>query len=150
MRNVVAATLAVALIAGPAPVAGPVQVAGAHHRNPDRDVPCERIHWRNRNLEDTQEAVRRLIRCAQRRWSVPGGAEKALAVARCESRFIPWAYGGGNAGVYQHNLAYWRQRWVRWGSPLGLRSNPYNARSNVVVTMRMVHASQSWAPWACA
>ncbi len=141
MRRIVLSLAAVLLLGTP---------AAAHHRNPDRDVPCERVHWRGERVEDVREAVRKLIRCAERRWPVPGGVEKALAVARCESGFFPDAYGGGNAGVYQHNLTYWRARWERWGYPLGLGSSPYNARSNVVVTMRMIHSSRSWAPWSCA
>ncbi|HXF73589.1 MAG TPA: hypothetical protein VNO79_13405 [Actinomycetota bacterium] len=142
MRRIVRVGLAVTLLAGGA------APARAHHRNEDRDVPCERIHWQE--VEDVREAVRRLIRCAERLWPVPGGLEKALAVARCESGFWPWARGGPNAGVYQHNLAYWPPRWERWGRPLGLGSSAFNARTNVVVTMRMVHSSRSWALWACA
>jgi len=57
--------------------------------------------------------------------------------------------GGDNLGVYQHKDDYWAARWRRWGEPLGLGSSPFNARANVVVTMRMVHGSWSWAPWAC-
>lgn len=142
MRSVAAAIvmLSVVLIG--------VSSAASHHRNPDRDIPCEHIHWQN--VDDTRRAVRRLIRCAENSWPVPGGARKALEVAACESGFWPWAQGGSNAGVYQHNLTYWRPRWERWGRPLGLRPSPYNARTNVVVTMRMVHATRSWTPWACA
>ena len=44
--------------------------------------------------------LKRLIRCAARRWDVAGGPDKAVRVARCESRFDPEAYNpGGYAGV---------------------------------------------------
>jgi hypothetical protein len=100
------------------------------------------IDWR-----DGDAAVRRLIRCAERRWSVPGGASKAVAVARCESGLEPDAHSSGNAGVYQHATRYWPGRAAAWG----FRGwSVYNGRANVIVTLRMVHRA-GWNPWSgCA
>src|SRR5262245_44053954 len=39
--------------------------------------------------------LKRLIRCAARRWDVTGGPDKAVRVARCESRFDTDAYNPG-------------------------------------------------------
>jgi hypothetical protein len=91
--------------------------------------------------------LRRLIRCAARRWNVPGGPDKAVAVARCESRFDPEAYNsGGYAGVYQQATKYWPTR----ARVYGFRDySVYNGRANVIVSVRMAHRG-GWDPWACA
>jgi hypothetical protein len=95
---------------------------------------------------DSTYQVKQLIRCAAHRWHVPGGADKALSVARCESHFNPEAYGAGNAGVFQQNLAYWPERAITFGFP---GASAYNARANVIVSVRMAHRN-GWGPWACA
>jgi len=99
------------------------------------------IDWRRGD-----PAVRRLIRCAEERWSVPGGAAKAVQVATCESGLEPDAYASGNAGVYQHATRYWPGRAQTWG----FRGwSVYNGRANVIVTLRMVHRV-GWDAWSCA
>lgn len=149
MRRVI---LILLLVAAMVPVTG--APAKAHHKR-----PCG-IHWRLRPIAEHQDeiraAVRRLIRCAAGRWSIPGGAEKALDVARCESGFWPWAVGGGvNLGVFQHRDIYWRSRalihlepYWRWGIRRASVS-AFNARANVLVSIRMAHAG-GWGPWSCA
>ncbi len=94
---------------------------------------------------DSARQVRKTIRCAARRWTVPGGPRKALSVARCESGFDPAAYGSGNAGVFQQALPYWPGRAKQYG--LAGRS-AYNGRANVIVSIRMAHAG-GWDAWAC-
>ena len=91
--------------------------------------------------------LKRLIRCAARRWEVAGGPDKAVSVARCESRFDPRAYNSnGYAGVYQQATRYWRTR----ASAYGFRDySVFNGRANVVVSVRMAHRG-GWGPWACA
>jgi hypothetical protein len=91
--------------------------------------------------------LKRLIRCAARRWDVAGGPDKAVSVARCESRFDPEAYNsGGYAGVYQQATRYWPSR----ATTYGFRDySVYNGRANIVVSIRMAHRS-GWGPWACA
>jgi len=139
---------AVVVVGVVAALLAPVE-AGAHHRR----GPCA-LHWQRAWREDGDlRPVRRLIRCATRIWPVPGGARRALGIARCESGFRPDAYGWGNAGVFQHRVVYWPERALRWLRPAwfgGVRvPSPYNARANVIVAVRMAH-SGGWGPWACA
>ena len=90
--------------------------------------------------------VKKLIRCAANRWAVPGGPEKALSVAQCESRFNPSAYGGdGTAGVFQQKLNYWPGRAVAYGFP---DWSVFNGRANIIVSIRMAHR-YGWSPWGC-
>jgi hypothetical protein len=91
--------------------------------------------------------LKRLIRCAARRWNVRGGPDKAVSVARCESRFNPDAYnGGGYAGVYQQATRYWPSR----ATTYGFRDySVYNGRANIMVSVRMAHRG-GWGPWSCA
>jgi hypothetical protein len=100
-----------------------------------------RIDWRDGTRE-----VKRLIRCATRKWHVPGGATKALAVARCESGFDPSAYGSGNAGVFQQAVPWWPGRAKEYGFP---GWSVYNGRANVIVSIRMAHRD-GWSAWTCA
>ena len=91
--------------------------------------------------------VKRLIRCSARRWKVPGGPDKALDVARCESNFNPAAVNpAGYKGVYQQSVKYWPGRSKKWGFP----DWPIkNGRANVMVSIRMAHR-YGWGAWGCA
>ena len=95
--------------------------------------------WRKNTYQ-----VRRLIRCAANHWNVPGGAGMALYIANRESKFHPTAYNpSGCAGIYQHMLRYWPGR----AAAYGFRGwSAFNARANIIVTMRMVERS-GWGPW---
>ena len=105
-----------------------------------KDWVCD-YQWRSGPRQ-----VKRMIRCAARRWTVSGGPSKAVSVARCESNFKPRAYSDGNAGIYQQRVRYWRSRARKYG----LRgASVYNARANVIVSVRMAHA-QGWGAWSCA
>lgn len=111
------------------------------------------------------EKVRRrmvaLIRCATDKWSVPGGLAKALDVAYCESgaNLWPWAGYMGSLGVFQQNGKYWQGRvntylkpsWFpgQWKRIHNVPEGAYNARANVLVSIRMAHAG-GWGPWSCA
>jgi hypothetical protein len=118
-------------------------VAHAHHR----PGPCDLHWWKAWSTRHDTEPIKDLIRCAAARWPVVGGASKALAVAGCESGFRPDAYGNGNAGVFQHRLPYWPGRYDRFTYPSWhLFSSVYNGRTNVIVSIRMVHAG-GWGPW---
>lgn len=89
--------------------------------------------------------VKQLIRCAADYWNVPGGVDTALAIADRESRFRPRAYNpSGAAGIYQHMLHYWPGRARSYGFP---GWSAYNARANIIVTMRMVKQA-GWGPWS--
>ena len=90
--------------------------------------------------------VKQLIRCGEDRWSVPGGASMALYVADRESNLEHDAYNSysGASGIFQHLGSYWPGRADAFG--FGGWS-PFNARANIMVTLRMVHRLGSWSPW---
>lgn len=93
--------------------------------------------------------VKQLIRCAARRWNSPGTPRQAIRVARCESNLNPHAYSsGGYAGLFQQPSQYWPGRAGRWGQE---GRSVFNARANVIVSIRMAHAYGSWGAWSgCA
>ncbi len=89
--------------------------------------------------------VRQMIRCAAQHYQVPGGALKALSIAGRESHFRPTAYNSysGALGIYQHLSRYWPGR----ATAYGFRGwSGFNARANIIVTMRMVRQT-GWYPW---
>jgi hypothetical protein len=99
------------------------------------------IEWRRSTFQ-----LKRLIRCAARRWNVSGGPHKAIRVARCESRLDPHAYNpGGYAGVFQQATRYWPGRATTYGFH---DYSVFNGRANIMVSVRMAHRG-GWGPWAC-
>lgn len=126
--------------------------ANAHHK----DGPCHQIHWFDPYYDQGRVGpVAEIIRCAVRRWPVPGGATKALAVARCESGLRPDAVGGDNLGTFQHKARYWRDRAKRYLRPSWdvrpWRVSAFNGWANVIVSIRMAHDRNiGWWPWSCA
>jgi hypothetical protein len=112
-----------------------------------RPGPC---HLHRIVDEPTPHYVKRLIRCATDRWIVPGGADKAICIARRESGLDPTATSktGEFLGLYQHMASVWPDRYETWTfAAWELRANALNGRTNTVVTMRMVNAN-GWGPWA--
>jgi hypothetical protein len=100
------------------------------------------IDWKRSTFQ-----LKRLIRCAARRWDVSGGPDKAVRVARCESHLDPHAYNsGGYAGVFQQATRYWPTRATTYGFH---DYSVYNGRANIMVSIRMAHRG-GWTPWACA
>jgi Transglycosylase SLT domain len=93
--------------------------------------------------------IKQLIKCAARRWDSPGTPDQAVAVADCESNLNPRAYSSsGYAGLFQQSTRYWPVRADQWGQD---DRSVYNARANIIVSVRMAHAAGSWSPWAgCA
>jgi hypothetical protein len=132
-RGLLAAALAISMLLA-------LQTAPASAGTGVKDWVCD-YRWRASTFQ-----IKKTIRCAARRWHVPGGPRKALSVASCESRFDPAAYGSGNAGVFQQALRYWPGRARAYGLP---RASAYNGRANVIVSIRMAHAV-GWGPWSCA
>jgi hypothetical protein len=108
--------------------------------------------WRSKTCRFSGD-VKRTIYCGVNHWAVPGGVSKALDVARCESGLDPLAYYNGNAGVFQQNLRYWPARHAAYNSAVGplldTGASVYNARSNVLVSIRMAHL-WGWGAWSCA
>ncbi len=134
-RRVLAAALMPALLV-------PVLTAATAHAN-DAKVPdrvCD-YDWSKGKWQ-----IKQLIKCAARRWDVSGGPEKALSVARCESRYDPDARSGSHLGVFQQASAYWPGRAKTYGFP---DYSAFNGRANVIVSVRMAH-KVGWGPWACA
>jgi hypothetical protein len=147
-RRTLAAALMLVLFLTVAPLttpagaigSGPDPQTGTGARRVSRRI-CD-VEWRRSTYQ-----LKRLIRCAARRWRVAGGPDKAVRVARCESRFNARAYNpGGYAGVYQQATRYWRRR----ARTYGFRdSSVYNGRANVMVSVRMAHRA-GWDAWSCA
>ena len=87
--------------------------------------------------------VKQLIRCAAHHFGVD--VNKALAVADRESHYSPRAYNSWScaSGIYQHLCTYWPGR----ATTYGFHDWPaFNARANIMVTMRMVRRG-GWGPW---
>jgi len=72
---------------------------------------------------------------------------KALAIAQRESGLAWYAVNpsSGAAGVYQHLPQYWKARVLSYPA-LRLGPSVFNARSNILVAIRMAH-SGGWGPW---
>ena len=99
----------------------------------------------------TPYEVKQEIRCATQRWSVPGGASRAIAIASCESgNDLRDAGGDGYAGPFQQSERYWPER-RRHYEPDGweLQRMPAHPRANVIVSIRQAHGS-GWGAWGCA
>jgi len=87
--------------------------------------------------------VKELIECAARHFGV--GSDKALQIAYRESKFSPGAYNARSCakGIFQHLCRYWPTR----ADDYGFRGwSAYDARANIMVTMRMV-LRYGWLPW---
>lgn len=92
--------------------------------------------------------VKHTIRCAVKRWPVPGGLDRAMYIADRESNFQQFATNpSGCRGIYQ-----WADG--TWSSVLDdfprlyalLDHNVYNARSNVMYAIRYGNL-RGWGPW---
>lgn len=132
--------------------AGGPQIGTATHGsiNPNE---CRYARWDGRHgVTDTE--VRKMVRCAVRRWPVEGGLTKAYAVIRCESGFDEGAYNAssGAGGIYQFLASTWdsaRRRYHQLGQRLELSLSRFNARASAIVGTR--YASEGgWGPWGCA
>jgi hypothetical protein len=87
--------------------------------------------------------VKKLIRCAAHRYGV--NADRAIAIAHRESRFRPHAYNSWSCakGIFQHLCRYWPGRAYNYGFA---GFSAFNARANIIVSMRMVRR-YGWSPW---
>jgi hypothetical protein len=134
-------------VAGPA-MASPLH-RGAAQVSTRISGPCPLVRLES---EAIQAFSKRLIQCAADRWPVEGGAEKAICIAERESGLIPTASSptGMYVGLFQHSAADWPRRFDEWTRPYWrLKENPYNGRTNAIVTIRMANA-EGWGPWAGA
>jgi hypothetical protein len=116
--------------------------AAAHHA----PGPCD-AH--RRAGESVRQHSRDQIRCAVRRWSVPGGTATAVCIARRESGLLPWAESsdGRNKGLFQQHVDYWDGNYETYTRPAWeLRRAILSGRTNAIVSIRMAHAI-GWGPW---
>jgi hypothetical protein len=102
--------------------------------------------WRTKHGYNTWQ-VKRTIKCAVAHFPVSGGQRKALHIAWRESRFDPHAAtpNGRFKGIYQQGVAWWPSRYRAYGFPY-LLDNILNARTNIIVSIRMAHR-HGWGPW---
>jgi len=127
--------LGTALIGAAILTAAPATVANAASEVPQRVCAYD---WRDGTWQ-----IKQLIRCAARRWNAPGSPERAVAVARCESGLRPGAYNpNGYAGIFQQATRYWPPRADHFGQP---NRSVYNGRANIIVSIRMAAAANSWS-----
>lgn len=143
MNRIVFAGLLLSMFA----ITGAYAFADTHHdwrHDAIRYQGLTRAHWSDREVILT-------IRAAVDHWPVPGGVSKALAVASCESGLNERASNGGSyLGLFQQAARYWPARQNLYDSRRwNLRESAFNARANVVVSIRMAH-SGGWSGWGCA
>lgn len=129
-----------------------LQIGTAIHAHIDRDT-CRFARY-DGHVGVSDVEVRKMMRCAQLRWPVLGGLDKAFAVVRCESGFDETNVNpkSGAAGVWQFLASTWssqRAHYRRLGRRFKLSTHVLNARANVVVGMRYAHEG-GWGPWQCA
>jgi hypothetical protein len=122
----------------------PVLASGAAAH--DVSGPC---HSHRQEDESVRQHSRELIRCAARKWRVPGGAKVALCIAKRESGLLPWAESddGLNKGLFQQHVRYWDGNYDRYTRPAwSMPTSILSGRTNTVVSIRMA-ADIGWGPW---
>ncbi len=122
--------------------------ASAHTDEATATTPSGPCRVARASGETVQAYARQLIVCGAAHWTVPGGAKRAVCIARRESGLVPSATspGGGYLGLFQHSAKAWPSRYKRWAWPawhLGISA--LNGRTNTIVTLRMVHGYGGWA-----
>lgn len=113
----------------------------------DKPGPCAIVRTEGQTL---RQWVKQMIRCAEERWPVRGGAEKAICIAKAESGLNPKAVSvtGEYVGLFQHWAEVWPDRYRTWTRKVWELDERWgNGRTNTIVTIRMVHAN-GWGPWA--
>ena len=92
-----------------------------------------------------------VIRCVSDFLNPPGGYEKAVSIATCES--YPWIEArlvdDGNYGAFQLNRRYYRERWERFARPYGLPNRPLVLVVNTYVAMGLAIEQGGWSAWSC-
>ncbi len=148
MRALVTAAIA-ATLAGWA--MGPPAASADDRQQILRERTC-RFQWLDPGTWTAREERRTLACVVDRFGPVDGGIPKAEQVGACESGWNRLAVNGEYRGLFQHGATYWPSR-VAWAMPDGWRVGPWaswkNSRAQIVVTIRMVHAS-GWGAWSCA
>jgi len=134
--------VALALSAATILALAPATPAHAHHLA----GPCD---FHQLDGETIQHLSKRHIRCAVDRFgAVPGGADRAICIARRESGLIPAAASltGRYLGLFQHMAKAWPDRYATWTKRAWeLPTSALSGRTNATVTIRMVHAAGGWS-----
>jgi hypothetical protein len=99
--------------------------------------------------ETIRHFSKRRISCAVARFGpVPGGAIRAICIARRESGLDPSATSeptGRYRGLYQHDRRAWPDRYEEYTVPAwDLSPRALNGRTNAIVTVRMVVEFGTW------
>jgi hypothetical protein len=99
--------------------------------------------------ETIRHFSKRRIRCAVDLFGpVPGGAARAICIAKRESGLNPVATSeptGRYRGLYQHDRYLWPARYEEYTVPAWeLSPRALNGRTNAIVTIRMVYEFGSW------
>jgi hypothetical protein len=99
--------------------------------------------------ETVQHFSKRRITCAVQRFGpVPGGARRAICIARRESGLDPSATSeptGLYRGLFQHDRTMWPDRYEEYTVPWWeLSPRALNGRTNAIVTIRMVVDAGTW------
>jgi hypothetical protein len=108
--------------------------------------PCQLHRFED---ETVRHFSKRRITCAVQRFGpVPGGATRAICIARRESGLDPSATSeptGRYRGLYQHDRAMWPDRYDEYTIPWWeLSPRVLNGRTNAIVTIRMVRDAGTW------
>lgn len=101
----------------------------------------------------SKNEVRSTIACAVRRWPVPGGLSTALYIARRESGFNWYAANptSSASGVYQFVDGTWASQIGSRGEFIRtqhLSRSVWNARSSVLIAVKLAHGCWCWSPWS--
>jgi hypothetical protein len=109
-------------------------------------APCA---LRRLNGESIQHFSKRRIVCAVQQFGpVPGGAARAICIAKRESGLDPAATSqptGQYRGLYQHDRDLWPARYEKYTFPQWqLSPRVLNGRTNAIVTVRMVADTGTW------
>jgi hypothetical protein len=116
--------------------------ADAHHLA----GPCD---FHPLDGESVRHFARRRVVCAVELFGpIPGGARRAVCIARRESGLIPTATSeptGQYRGLYQHDRDFWPARYQKYTLPAWeLSPHALNGRTNAIVTIRMVFDAGTW------
>jgi hypothetical protein len=116
--------------------------AAAHHL----PGPCD---FHRLDGESVRHFARRRVVCAVELFGpIPGGARRAVCIARRESGLIPTATSeptGQYRGLYQHDRDFWAARYAMYTLPAWeLSPRVLNGRTNAIVTIRMVFDAGTW------
>lgn len=136
-----------------------MQIATA---GPAPNAPCLHHSWIPRTMGPVEHDARldALIDCATARWW-PGNAGTVAAIIDRESGGNPFATNPdvpgacvtyGSCGLGQHLIRYWPGRATAYLRAAWFRSWParwWNARANVIVTVRMMAAQGGVCPAWC-